>query len=1175
MKRILQILAVLFALPIVVVAGLAIYLFALDGLEAIINRRLSTMVDGRYHLEVHVGRVAGDILSGSILEEVQIHYVDSSHRYLLADIPRITTAYAISNLWRRNFLFEYLFVDSAEVTLVRDSIDGWLLPSFPAPSDSAEPRTPLSFAVELLSLSGVKVRVIDGRDTLGIEDINLALALQSADGTYGISVEHLRFTSADQRLQLDAGGGKVTYSDGMLLVRDLLLHSRDTHLRLGGSVSTTRPYSATVSFDCDNVDLAEVTTIIGPPLRGVVDLNGEATLQDEMLSGSVDIGGDFMMASFENLHADFRLIDKHLYLDSLYGACLESCALDGSGEIDFSFDPEQYRLNADIRNFNLTELIANSFHSDLNGRIDLSGESFHKKTMRLNIDVALFDSEFHDYRFHRAAGELVITTDSLLFVDPFSIDYHENRFELAGGVEYGGSTYLTVAADLRNLDRYRGKLFVDRPAGRGRAEALVSGRTADPDLSGRFVSDSLWLYGFYSRDFTSEFDLARFLTGREGFVRVSCLDGNAYGIPYDTGYGFLTIDSHIVTIDTARLHNSYSAVTAHGLLNYGAYPMHLDLDTLAVQVFDLDFFNRRSVMIEIDSTGFLFPQVAVSDGNADIVVRGRADFDESLDLTVMALRVPAGPWVDLFGEELPFDGRVSCDIDVRGNLEYPEIVGTGSVDSLIYRDLVLGNMQAAARYRDQRLTLDSLVIVSDPGEYRAVGYLPLDLALTSTSVERFPDQPMNIHITADDSRFDLVSLILPSVEQLDGNFAADFRLSGTPNAPDLEGHAYVKNARLKYFDLEEPFYGDSVGVTMHYNRILIDQARVYSPDPEHSAWFNGEIVVKSLDNLFYNIDVSIPEQVVTTYELEDIESSVKANLHIGGDSPPQVTGDVELVSMKYLVNFAEPYEGSPIMAALTMENAWDLDLDVDIPSNYWIKNDDIDAELAGQINLTREDRVLRFIGEMEILRGRGFLFDKTFELEPGGLVVFDGNEAPNPRLDLIGRTRVAGVSQSPFDNEELVREQIELCIRVTGTLDAPDINPCEGSQLSRDDIVPLIVANYYTSDSVTATGRLEQSISGIVGSTISRIGSRGLNKLGVETFEIDPYYEGEFDPLKARVLVGFYTAPNLYVYGRSALSFESLQEVGFEYRFNKNFLMEGRSDEDQLYRLSLKLHWEF
>jgi hypothetical protein len=438
MKRLAQILVILLALGIVTVAGAAVYLFTMDGLESIINRRLASLVDGRYNLEVQVGRVTGDILSGVVLEEVRVHYVDSTRRYLLADIPRITTAYAFSNLWRRNFKFEYLFVDSAEVTLVRDSVDGWLLPTIPVRSDSTTSAAP-SFSVQMLGLNGVSVRVIDGDDTLGIEQINLALALQSAEGTYGVSVEHLRFTSADQRLHLDAGGGKVTYSGGRLVFQDLLMHAGDTHLRLGGSVTTAKPLEATVTFDLDNVDLAELSTFIGPRLRGVVDLNGQATLLDGQLSGSADIGGDFMIASFENLHADFRLIDKMLHLDTLYGTFLQSCGVDGSGVIDFSTKPEQYHLSADLRNFNLAELIKRSFHSDLNGRLELSGESFRKKSFRLKADVDLFDSEYHAYHFSAAAGKMVITVDSLEFVEGFRIDYHENSFLIAGQVEYKGT----------------------------------------------------------------------------------------------------------------------------------------------------------------------------------------------------------------------------------------------------------------------------------------------------------------------------------------------------------------------------------------------------------------------------------------------------------------------------------------------------------------------------------------------------------------------------------------------------------------------------------------------------------------------------------------------------------------------------------------------------------------
>jgi hypothetical protein len=79
----------------------------------------------------------------------------------------------------------------------------------------------------------------------------------------------------------------------------------------------------------------------------------------------------------------------------------------------------------------------------------------------------------------------------------------------------------------------------------------------------------------------------------------------------------------------------------------------------------------------------------------------------------------------------------------------------------------------------------------------------------------------------------------------------------------------------------------------------------------------------------------------------------------------------------------------------------------------------------------------------------------------------------------------------------------------------------------------------------------------------------------VETFEIDPGYGQEFDPMETRVTLGFYTHPDLYVYGRSSLSMRSGREVGFEYRLEEFLIMEGEVDENNLYRLFFNFHWEY
>jgi autotransporter translocation and assembly factor TamB len=450
-----------------------------------------------------------------------------------------------------------------------------------------------------------------------------------------------------------------------------------------------------------------------------------------------------------------------------------------------------------------------------------------------------------------------------------------------------------------------------------------------------------------------------------------------------------------------------------------------------------------------------------------------------------------------------------------------------------------------------------------------------ELALVADSLERIPDLPFDLQITAYDNRFDLVSFLLPSVEQMEGDFTADIHLTGTPSDPHLEGNSSLIGGRLKYFDLVEDIYTDTARITMRDNRIELSNVAAYVIDNKKKdtsyVYIGGDITVKALDNFVYDLDVSIPRALHFTYELEDIEGVVEGELQVQGETPPTVSGDLTLISARYRVPFAEVNEGSPVLAALTQQNSWNLDLNIDILSNYWIQNEDIDAEFSGNINLIRDRGRYRFIGEMDILRGKGFLFDKVLRIDQGSQVIFEDIEYLNPRLDITARTRIAGIK---FDEEDNA-ESIELGVHITGTLDVPEINTVEDSEFSREDILPLIALNYYGSGSEGYNGALEQRVTQLVGAQVSRIGTRQLGRLGVETFEIDPVYGGEFDLAKSRVTLGLYTLPGLYVYGKSALSGNTGQEVGFEYRISRQLMVLGQRTEEEEYLLNLKLNWEF
>lgn len=1184
---------------IVIVGGSYLYLFKFGGIENIVSNKVDSLVKEKYKLDIKFGKITGSFFSQLVIEDINIFYDDSVNHYQLLKLPRVTTTYSIANLWNKKYILEYLNLDSAEITLVKDKNGEWVIPDF-SPKSKKKVEMP-SFSIGSLNFNDFTVTLLDDKDTISFDNLFLSLAFKGAENTMSVNVDKFEFTSNQKKISLDAGGGKVTYADKQLIFQDVLLAADNWRTVLGGIVSfkEEKP-TGRIQFEADQIDFADISIYIKPNLRGVVDLSGEMSFVGSSLEGAIHLNGTFMMIDFKDTEAKFRLDNKILYLDSINGTILDSCQVSGSGFVDFNQPKKVYHLEADIKNFNLNNLVKQSFNSDLTGHIILNGESFKKKDMTMEIEVNLSNSSFHEYPLQKASGKFNVTTDSITFLDWFQVHYFENIFYANGNIEYKNNIDLDIIALLENLDRYKGKLFIDQPGGRGYSQASLYGLTKDPGLKGKFSSDSLWLYGMYSDSAVGSFEIDRFLSGRKGQVEISFYKGNAWAVPFDSSYSLINIDSNIVTIDSSFMVNQYTNLDAKGTYDYMAVPGLLNIDTLYFKLVNQVFYNRSGIVVEVDTLGFNFTQAAIGSNGSMLAANGRVNYDETMNMLLSLNKIPIKPWKNIFEDSISIDGFLSSEASLTGSFASPEFVLNAVVDSLTYNGLLLGNSATKLSYVDKKLTIDSLLVYSDSGSYRADGNMFMDLSFTTGDIDRFPDLPMNINIEASDREFDLVSFVLPSVEEITGDFHVDFTLSGTPQQPHLEGEAFIRGyamtnkdnkkvyipASLKYFDLEEHIYTDSAGVTMTDNLIVIDTVPIFiyrnkvtphkmlndgdKGKTKNMTFIDGTITVKALDNFYYNLDVVIPKPMQFTYDLDDIKGRILGTLHIEGDTPPLVTGDVELTEMKYLVNFVEIGEGSPILMAFAGENTWDLDIDINILSNYWIKNIDIDAEFSGEIKLQRTKGIYSFGGEMQILRGSGYLFDKTFNLEPGGKVTFTGEEDFNPNLDMIGYTFVTGTRDELSVNES--SERLRLGINITGTLEEPIINVTEDSDFgSNEDIIPLLVANY--AGAANVSNGIENRIGNLLSSQVSQIATRNI---GIETFEIDPHYRGKsFDASQTRVTLGKYLSPKGYGYYRTNFSQQYKFEVGFEYRLNKSFLIQGLRDEDELYHLNLKLNMEF
>ncbi len=1152
---------------------LAMFQFGL--MENLANRALRDMIGDKLPLQVYIENIEGDLFSQLVLKNTNVVYDDGSEKYVLASIPELSLRYSFLDFWRGNIVFRSVFIESAELSL-KQGDDGWL---FPKPTRSSESeRTPLDFEINNLGLDNLMLTLYRPGDTLVFEDIVIKSHVMGREGTYSVDIDGMRYTSSDNRFNLVTAGGKLTLSNKSLMFQDIFVVTDSSMLTMDGRLLFEKEIQGELILSDCRVTMSEVARFIDADLNGRLTAAGVVSLDRGEVAGTVYLSGDFMERHFDSLMSRFRFADNRFDFDTLSGTILHGCSIEARGDLDFKPDPNTYHVNGTIADFSLNNVVPNTYDSRLNGSISISGQGLRSDNLLLRVTADLGESWFDEYHAYAIRGGMEITTDSIVFLDGYEVVYGDNLFVVSGRVNYSGELYMDGRTEFADLSAFTGQTFIERLGGRGDVNFTVSGKTGNPDIMAFFESDSLWLYDVYAADAAIDCNISNFLYDRNGEVVVSLHDGIAYDVPYDSIFMQMEVDSQRVLFDDLSMFNEYARVRGEGYLDYASYPQKLAFSEMNGVLLDRSLENDDTIIVAIDSAGYdiircrLLPPVGFVEG------MGRLNYDESLDLAVDMERIRIADWLRLLSEDYEIDGELSGRITASGPFQDPVMAFTGRIDSLTNKNVLLGHLYANVRYLDKQAYIDSVYLDSRTGGYRARGIFPIDLTLGEVA-ERFPNAEQNIDINAHDVRFDLLTLYIPEVERLRGDFEASFNLSGQPLTPNIYGQAKVRNGVMKPFDLELPLDSLNVDIIMNNKTITIESAtaRCRNGRMLGRVSASGKITINNIDEFDYGVGVRVRNFPVR-YELGDISALLDADLTIQGATPPTIYGDVTIYSGMYRENFASDNSGWAELSALEAENSWDFNINAQVMSNLWIKNDDIDAELSGDINFIREAGKYRYLGAMEILRGKGYLADRSFRIEPGATITYNDIEYPNPELDIYATTKVRGVSNEVDQFGQPLTTTYDLRVHITGTLDEPVISAAEGSQFSTEEIVPLIFTNYYSGDAGSGDAterfgdRLASAASGYLSTQFTQIGSR---TLGVETFEIDPVYGDKFDPLGTQLTVGFYTHPNLYVYGKSAISGVSGKEVGFEYRLKRFLLMEGRLDENYLYNLLLNFYWDY
>jgi autotransporter translocation and assembly factor TamB len=1108
---------------------------------------------GHGAVEIDAGRVAGDLINGLSLDDVVIVLKDVDPPDTIAHIANLSVEYDLLELLREPHLVRRITAVEPRILLPYGPFSALRQRLVSDSSGDGEEGSPLpDLRVEMLSVvNGIVER--RGEAEPMASGVNLHFRVEHSGGEWTVRVlPSIAQTAPWGTLSVE---GKLMFRDDALSVDSVMIRTERSDISASGTPEGLR-------LRAQPVDFADIDVLVSLGVSARLDYVGTIAPRTERGEWAFDgmASGQIEGYRLSNLDVAFSVSSEGLQFDRLSGR-VSGARWNGTGYIDLISDPECWGFQGGVRDFDLMQFAPGTLASDLSGNVRITAEGVTDETLAISAGIDLGPGHFDHIEFDEARGDIFVTTDSVVFADGFRMTVRETEFVGAGTVDYDDSLDVfanVVCSDLHLWDR---SIFIDSLEGTADGYIYLSGLTADPDLSGVAYSDSLRMYDLSTKDFQARFYVPQFLSERSGTVEARWGESSTWGVATDSIGLEATLTGTRVDITWGRWSSPYVRVEGAGCLDWAADTIPIRLFPFSVLWEGQSYTVSDSITIVIDSVGFDLGAPEFRGPLGILNAEGRIDYDNTMDLDLDVRRFRLEAFWRRFFPDIPLAGLIATRGHVGGTFDLPRFSLSGTVTNLEYDERPFGDLQFDLSYRDRRLSVRQARLDNPDFHVDVTGTFPIDLAFRPVE-RRVLDLPLVGRLSSAGEVLDRIASFQPDVlESVRGPFAVSAALSGTPLAPRLIGDAHLRAGRIKALEIVDPIESVQIDLSLRQDTILIERAvgTVGEKGGKENVRATGTLRIESYNEFAYDLRL-IGSRVPAQFEFEDFTVETDFDLTVRGSTPPVIAGRLN----PQRVDDREPFDPDP-PNRIPDTTLWDWDLTIDLPGNYWIHNDQIEAEMSAELRLRRQQGLVDFIGTAEIIRGKVYLLDKVGRITRGELY-FDDPTNPDPRLDIdvvfrIHQPRVE--STGPGSSQDVV----DLELHVAGRASEPLIQP--EPPYSEQDVLLLLTANTTAaSGGDPLMDRLRFGATGLLFSELQRVMAR---RLGLQTFEI----ESGVDPRDTRITVGLYTTPHLYLYGTSPVHAGGEQELGFEYRFSRHLFLEGNRDKDNLYRLNLHFNWDY
>ncbi len=604
------------------------------------------------------------------------------------------------------------------------------------------------------------------------------------------------------------------------------------------------------------------------------------------------------------------------------------------------------------------------------------------------------------------------------------------------------------------------------------------------------------------------------LTFASGF---EIANGEIMGVRYDRLSGKLNYDGKMLRVDRLNLSQNGGKVDLSGF-------MPIDLSPAAI--------SSHS-----------------KHGNLQALIQDLGEFEiatASMDISILRPLLP--PLRKL-------SGYADLKMTVSGSKTTPRIVTEGELRQAQYGNVGLGEIKWSVIYEDSLLRIAHLNFGRKDQRGEIAGVFPIAISILPFESEVL-ESPMNISIKAQNGDLGLLCEVIPKLKVCRGSYFSDLRIAGTIKDPEFYGSVKLSNARLRIEGVAQDLRSIFLDAEADGKRFIIHNLKA----EDGALAGSGFIEMQQLAITNWHVALKFDDYRLT--EFEDLYARLYGGIEIdaerleNGRVVPLITGKVKIREGEYF--YALGGEGGEFMGPTT-NPSWLLNVEIEIPNAFWIRGNDIEAELQGDLSVKRTGQGLVVLGTLRTLRGKFYVYHNSFRITSGEFRFADVTSLKKAYIDVEAEATV-------------LDERIK--IKASGYADNLDITATSESGWTETQIFEALTLRRKAS---------EEGGGGVLSSAFLRswalalanhLGNDVARELNLDQFGIEIEDTGEGSALAAtRVTIGKYLMPNIYLqfsqslgslYGdrtrftQRGLSYPERQ-FSVEYRLSDRFSIEGQT----------------